>query len=146
MARTKKTAVADTEAAQNARENQEVSQDVQNQDTAQETAEAAREGAVTQEIVGPDNPEDLLGCQDADEAELEEGLLVEYAVTAKGGLRLRESPALDAPVVAVLPWGAGVLSNGDPEDGWLYVLTGRLEGWMMARHLEALSVAAYGAE
>lgn len=153
MGRPRKTAAVAPETAQETQERQDMSQDTQEQENAAETvqraAEAAQTGAATQEIVGPDDPADLLGCEDADEAELAEGLLVEYAVTARGGLRLRESPSADAPILAVLPQGAGVLACEEPENGWLHVQTGRLEGWMMAKHLEALSwpeLAAYVAE
>ena len=159
MGRPRKTAAAATETAQDAQGQQDMSQDTQEQDYAaevtQEAAEAAQGGpetaqeTVTQEIIGPDDPADLLGCEDADEAELAEGLLTEYAVTSKGGLRLREEPTVESHIIAVLPQGVGVLVCEEPEDGWLYVRTGRLEGWMMAKHLEALSwpeLGAYAAE
>lgn len=130
------------EAAQETQEQQDVPQDPQRQEAAsgaaQEAAEAAQAGTVTQEIIGPDDPADLLGCEDADYVPTAEGLFVEYAVTATGGLRLRAAPAPDAPILAVLPCGAGVLACEEPENGWLYVHTGRLEGWMMAQHLEAV--------
>ena len=159
MGRPRKTAAAAAETAQEAQEQQDMSQDTQGQETAteaaqeaaetaqdaqerdtegQETTAEAAQGTVTQEIIGPDDPADLLGCEDADEAELAEGLLTEYAVTSKGGLRLREEPSVESPIIAVLPQGAGVLACEGPEDGWLYVRTGRLEGWMMAKHLEAM--------
>ena len=140
MGRPRKTAAAAAETAQAAQEQWDMSQDTQGQETAAEAAqEAAESDQAAQEIIGPEDPADLLGCEDADEAELAEGLLTEYAVTSKGGLRLRESPATDAPILAVLPCGAGVFGDGEPApDGWLYVRTGRLEGWMMAKHLEAM--------
>lgn len=122
-------------AAQEMQEQQDMSQDTQGQETATEAAES---GQAVQEIIGPDDPADLLGCEDVDYVPTAEGLFVEYAVTAKGGLRLRAQPAPDAPILAVLPCGAGVLACEEPEDGWLYVHTGRLEGWMMAEHLEAI--------
>ena len=74
-----------------------------------------------------------------DEAELEETEFIEYAVTAKGGLRLRVEPSQDAPVVAVLPCGVGVLGKTRPaENGWRQVFTGRLFGWVMDKFLEPL--------
>lgn len=92
---------------------------------------------VPQEIVGQKGETGPLGRQD--ELDLAEGLLEPYAVTAKGGLRLRVEPTLDAPVITVLPCGAGVFGDGEPgPDGWRYVFTGRLSGWMMNRHLEPL--------
>ena len=108
-----------------------------------DTSEApgAAEGAVTGQIVGPVDESALLGCQE-DEAVLMESLLTEYAVAAEGGLNLREQPGLDAPVVAVLPFGAGVYAGDEPMGGWLHVRTGRLEGWMMAAHLDPLPLLA----
>lgn len=97
----------------------------------------AAEGAVPGQIIGPADETELRGCQE-DEAVLQEGLLTEYAVTAEGGLNLRAQPGLDAPIMAVLPFGAGVYAEGEPMGGWLYVRTGRLEGWMMAAHLDPL--------
>ena len=97
----------------------------------------APEAAVSGQIIGPESESDLLGCQD--ESEVLEGLLVEYAVTSKGGLRLRQEPSLDSPILVVLPLGAGVFSDGvSAPEGWLHVRTGRLEGYMLARHLEEL--------
>lgn len=101
-------------------------------------AGAACMDAVNGQIIGPENPEELLGCQDADEAELAEGVWGEYAVTAEGGLRLREGTGPNARVIAVLPQGAGVLSDGAAVGGWIHVRTGRLEGWMLAEFLEEL--------
>lgn len=82
-----------------------------------------------------------------DEAELTEGVLQPYAVAFKGVLLLRQEPRLDAPIVAVLPCGAGVFADGESgPDGWLHVLTGRLSGWMMAEYLEALPLPELGNE
>ena len=148
MARTKQSAAKALEAAQEAQEQQDLSQDIQEQEAAQTVPETAQEGSAAQEVIGPDDPAELLGCEDepTDEAELMDGLLVEFAVTPKGGLRLRAEPSLDAPVVAILPCGAGVLADDEPEDGWVHVRTGWLDGWMLADRLEALSLAAYGTD
>lgn len=76
-----------------------------------------------------------------------EGLLAEYAVTSESGLNLRDAPGMDGAVLAELPRGAGVYSYGEAQDGWLRVRTGRLEGWMLAKHLEKLplpELSAYG--
>lgn len=132
MAKAKKPEAAATAAAQ------EMSQDTQESETASEAAENGQD-EVTQAIIGPDGPEELLGCQD--EVDLEETEFIEYAVTAEGGLRLREEPSKDAPVVAVLPCGVGVLGNTRPaENGWRQVFTGRLFGWVMDKFLEALEL------
>lgn len=80
-----------------------------------------------------------------DEAELAEGVLQPYVVAFKGVLCLRQEPSLDAPLVAVLPCGAGVFADGEPgPEGWLHVLTGKLSGWMMAEHLEVLPLPELG--
>lgn len=100
---------------------------------AQEAAERAAAG----QIIGPAEESELLGCQD--EAELSEGVLTEYAVTAEAGLRLRERPSLDAPVLAVLPWGAGVFSDEPPLGEWVCATTGLLSGYMLAKHLAPLA-------
>lgn len=97
----------------------------------------AAEGIVAGQIIGPEDESALLGCQE-DETVLMESLLTEYAVAAEPGLNLREQPGLDAPVVAVLPFGAGVYAEDEPTGNWLHVRTGRLEGWMVAAHLEPL--------
>lgn len=76
-----------------------------------------------------------------------EGRLAEYAVTSESGLNLRDAPGMDGAVLAELPRGAGVYSYGEAQDGWLRVRTGRLEGWMLAKHLEELplpELSAYG--
>lgn len=62
----------------------------------------------------------------------------QYAVSAGNGLNMRQSPRLDAPVVAVLPCGVGVFDNGLIQNGWMEVSTGRLTGWVRAEHLEPL--------
>lgn len=93
--------------------------------------------AVTQEVIGPEEPEELLGCQE-DEMDAAGSALPLCAVTAAGGLRLRQEPNLQAPVIAELPCGAGVYAEGEAVNGWLHVRTGRLEGFMMARYLEVL--------
>ena len=98
--------------------------------------EAAEEAATGQIISQPDEGA-LAGCQD--EAELFEWTLTEYAVTAEGGLRLRERPSPDAPIIAVLPWGAGVFTDEPPLGGWVCVTTGLLSGYMMAEHLAPLT-------
>lgn len=147
MGRTRNTAAKAAEAAQEARDEREMSTDTQEAGTASEAAESGREGTVRRETIGPEDESELLGCQD--EAELTEGLLHPYAVTAKGGLRLREEPDLKSAVAAVLPCGAGVFGDGEPgPDGWVHVFTGRLSGWMMDKHLEPLLVPelSHGAE
>lgn len=91
-------------------------------------------------------PETAVGPQDARMEGLE-GLLAEYAVTSESGLNLRDAPGLDGAVLAEMPRGAGVYSYGEARDGWLRVRTGRLEGWMLAKHLEELplpELSAYG--
>lgn len=147
MAKTKKAETAAPETAQGVQEIQGMSQDTQGQEMALEPAQEPLVGP--QEIIGPENPEELLGCQDADEAELAESVLQSYAVTAGGGLRIRAEPSLDAPVVAVMPCGAGVFGDGEPgPDEWVHVFTGRLSGWMLGRHLELFPAVdlCYGAE
>ncbi len=129
MAR-KKRDTAPPESSQEARGELEMGMDTP---TAQETSEGAGNG----QIIGPVDESELMGCQE-DAAVLQEGLLTEYAVTAEGGLNLRAGPGLDAGIIAVLPCGAGVYAEDEPMGGWLYVRTGRLEGWMMAAHLDPL--------
>lgn len=66
---------------------------------------------------------------------------IEVAVGSAAGLNLRQAPSLDAPVLAVLPKGVGVIldiaqlgPDGDiPE--WLAVRTGNLIGFVMSKHL-----------
>ena len=129
MAR-KKRDTAPPESSQEARGELEMGMDTP---TAQETSEGAGNG----QIIGPVDESELMGCQE-DAAVLQEGLLTEYAVTAEGGLNQRAGPGLDAGIIAVLPCGAGVYAEDEPMGGWLYVRTGRLEGWMMAAHLDPL--------
>lgn len=134
MAKAKKSTAA-AEAAQETRENQEM---------AQAAEQAAEDSRAAQETIGPEDESELLGCQD--EAELQDGLLLEYAVTAETGLFLRAGPSVDSAALAVLPWGAGVFAEGggEPEKGWLRVRTGRLAGYMMEQHLEALPLPELG--
>lgn len=129
MAKTKKAPVP-SESTQDARNELEMDTD------ATETQEAAEEAANGQIIsqAGESEPTDP-----QDEAELFEGTLTEYAVTAEGGLRLRERPSPDAPIIAVLPWGAGVFADEPPVGGWVCVTTGLLSGYMMAEHLAPLT-------
>lgn len=129
MAKRKKDA-APAEGVQEARDGLEMGMDAP-------AAQEAAEGAAGGRIVGPADESELLGCQD--EAELQEGELMEYAVTAEGGLNLRERPSLDAPVLAVLPWGAGVFADESQIGEWLPVTTGLLSGYMLARHLAPLN-------
>ncbi len=139
MAKTEKSSAKALETAQEAQEQQDMSQE----EAAQTVPETAQEGAAAQEVIGPEDPAELLGRQDepTDEAELMDGLLVEYAVTAEGGLRLRERPDGNAPVIATLPWGAGVFADEEPIGEWIPVTTGLLSGYMMAEHLIPLSPA-----
>lgn len=134
MGKPRKAAAPPPGGAQEARDELEMGMDTPE---AQETAKSAGTG----QIIGPADESELLGCQE-DEAVLQEGLLTEYAVTAQGGLKLRTGPGLDARIIAVLPFGAGVYTDGEPMGGWLQVRTGRLEGWMMAAHLDPLPLLA----
>lgn len=129
MGRTRK-AAAPPESAQEARDELEMNVDTSG---TQETAERAANG----QVIGPADESELAGCQD--EAELSEGVLTEYSVTAEHGLRLRERPCLDAPVLAVLPWGAGVFAGEAPLGEWVCVTTGLLSGYMLAEHLALLT-------
>ena len=128
MARMKTTA-AFPKSVQEARERLEMDMD------APGTRESM-EGVANGLIVGPADPAELLGCQD--EGSLQEGELTEFAVTAEHGLRLRERPSLDAPVLAVLPWGAGVFADERPVGEWVRVTTGLLSGYMLAERLVLL--------
>lgn len=125
MARTKK-APTPAESAQEARDGLEMGVDT-----------PVVQGAANGQIIGPADAGELAGCQD--EAELSEGTLTEYSVTAERGLRLRERPSLDAPVIAVLPWGAGVFADEPPAGEWVCVTTGLLSGYMLAKHLAPLT-------
>lgn len=126
----KKTTPVPPESAQEARDELEMNVDTPG---TQEAAERAANG----QIVGPADESELAGCQD--EAELSEGVLTEYSVTAEHGLRLRKRPSLDAPVLAVLPWGAGVFTDEPPLGEWVCVTTGLLSGYMLAEHLAPLT-------
>lgn len=88
------------------------------------------------EIIGPEDEAELLGCQ----GEPPNDSPFQYAVTAEGGLNLREAPNLDAPILAVLPRGVGVFDTGLSQGPWLEVITGRLAGWVLSEHLEPLSM------
>ncbi len=129
MAKGKKTSVP-PESAQDARDELEMGTDITG---TWETAEGATNG----QIISQADERESAGSHD--EAELFEGMLTEYAVTAEGGLRLRERPSPDAPIIAVLPWGAGVFADEPPLGGWVCVTTGLLSGYMMAEHLAPLS-------
>ena len=128
MARTR-TAATPPESAQEVREGLGVCMDTSG------TLEAA-EGAANGQIIGPADASELAGCQD--EGSLQDGVLTEYAVTAEHGLRLRERPSLDAPVTAVMPWGAGVFADEPPVGEWVRVTTGLLSGYMLAERLVLL--------
>lgn len=141
MGRPRKAAVPPPGGAQETGDELEMGMDTPGAQEAAEGAQEAAKSAGTGQIIGPEDASELLGCQE-DEAVLQEGLLTEYAVTAKGGLKLRTGPGLDARVIAVLPFGAGVYTDGEPMGGWLQVRTGRLEGWMMAAHLDPLPLPA----
>ncbi len=137
MARTKKSADKAAGSAQEARDGLDMNVDIAD---VQEPSGAAQGDATGVEAAAPDDPADLpSGAGDADETELEEGTLTEYAVTAEGGLRLRERPDGNAPVIATLPWGAGVFADEEPIGEWIPVTTGLLSGYMMGRHLAPLS-------
>ncbi len=131
MGRTKKPAAA-PESAQEARDGLDKGMDIS-------TSGGGSEGAPAGRVVGPEDPAELLGCQE--EVEMSEGALTEYSVTAEGGLRLRERPFPNAPVIAVLPWGAGVFADEPPVGEWLPVTTGLLSGYMLAEHLAPLTGA-----
>lgn len=131
MGRTKKPAAA-PESAQKARDGLDEGMDISTPGEGSEDTLAGR-------VVGPADPAELLGCQE--EAELSEGVLTEYSVTAEGGLRLRERPSPNAPVIAVLPWGAGVFADEPPVGEWLCVTTGLLSGYMLVKHLAPLTGA-----
>lgn len=137
MAKAKKSTAA-AETAQKMRENQEMAQ------TAQAAEQGAEDSRTPRESIGPEAGSELPGGQD--EAELQDGLLLEYAVTAETGLFLRAGPSVNSAALAVLPWGAGVFAEGggEPEKGWLRVRTGRLAGYMMEQHLEALELPELG--
>lgn len=126
----KKIAPAPAESAQETRDELKVGMDTP-------AAQEAAEGAAAGQIVGPADESELAGC--LDEAELQKGELTEYAVKAEGGLRLRARPSLDAPVLAVLPWGAGVFSDEPAIGEFVWVTTGLLTGYMLSKHLAPLT-------
>lgn len=126
----KKKAPMPPESAQDAQDELEVGTDTTG------TQEAAEEATSGQIISQADESEPV---DSQDEAELFEGMLTEYAVTAESGLRLRERPSPDAPIIAVLPWGAGVFADEPPFGGWVCVTTGLLSGYMMAEYLAPLT-------
>lgn len=133
MAKAKKSTAAAAETDQEMRENQEMAQDTQAAEQGAEDSRTARE------TIGPEDESELLGCED--EAEPEEAEFIEYAVTGCGQLNLRQEPSLDAPIVARLPCGIGVLGSSLPaENGWRQVFTGRLFGWVMDAFLEPLEL------
>ena len=134
MGRTKKPA-APPESAQETRDGLEMGANTP-------AEQKAVEGAANGQIIGPADVSELLGCQEGEEdAELSDGELTEYTVTAEGGLRLRARPSLEAPVLAVLPWGAGVFSDEPPVGEWACVTTGLLSGYMLASCLTPLTAA-----
>ena len=140
-----------------------------NADKAAESAQEAREAQdMSQDTQGagaqPGAAED--GQERPDEEQLAECVLTECAVTGCEALNLRELPDLSARVLAAHD-RSGSLTTAlgasfgcaeqpprqpaaaqGPVDGWLFVRTGRLEGWMMAKYLEALPLPelSYGAE
>lgn len=114
---------------------------------AKESKAAKTAQPVTRETIGPENPAELLGCQDAQPeaepdanpqapADLPGDAPLEYAVTGCDRLNLRERPGLDAPVIVELPRGVGVCDTGRTDGDWWKVTTGRLAGWVMATYLE----------
>lgn len=130
MGRTKKDAAAANEAAQDVREAREASR-----------VDAVPAGAGTppegrRVIAGPEDEAELLGCQEGPSDDPP----FQYAVTAEGGLNLREAPGFGAPILAVLPRGAGVFDTGTAQGPWMEVVTGRLAGWVLSEHLEPLSM------
>jgi len=129
MGRTKKDAVTAPEAVQETQEPQEVSQ---GPETAPRVAECPQERATPQEVIGPENETELLGCQD--EAHGDPPL--EYAVAGCDLLNLRERPGLDARIITALPRGVGVSDTGQRQDDWWEVATGRLTGWVLSTYLE----------
>ena len=132
MARTR-TAAMPPESVQEAREGLEMGS--MDSPGTREFAEEAANGR----IIGPADASELAGCQD--EGSLQNGVLTECAVTAEHGLRLRERPSLDAPVLAVLPRGAGVFAAEPLVGEWARVTTGLLSGYMLAEHLAPLADA-----
>lgn len=108
---------------------------------AQETAQSAPE---TKDASQP-QPEKT-AAEEAQKAACEG--LAEFCVTPQGGLNLRDAPGLTEPLLAVLPHGIGVWSDGQlTEDGqWVRVQTGLLAGWVKAEYLTRMPVDSHGAE
>ena len=115
------------------------------QDDLSPEVQSIRTAPVTRETVGPEDPAELLGCQDEEAqedanpqapADLPPDAPLEYAVAGCDALNLRKSPGLDSPVIAVLPRGAGVSDTGRVQNDWWEVVTGRLTGWVLAEYLE----------
>ena len=125
MTTDKKAAKAAVEAVQKAAKPTETAQDIPGVvETAQTGAEAAQPAVQPVEEVRKPAEATLLQ-------------IAECAVTSSGGLRMRTAPSLTAPVLAVLPNGAGVLLDA-PYDGkseWVSVHTGTLVGWVKAQYL-----------
>lgn len=133
MAKTKKTAAAASEAAQSAPELQDAYQDLREPEAIPVGVEAPPVSAG--EIIGPEDVEDLLGCQDGEEQEPYTPP-VQYVVTADPGLNLREGPSKATPIIVELPHGVGVFPTGVVQGPWMEVATGRLTGWVLAEFLE----------
>lgn len=128
MEKTKENAVEAPDAIQDTREVQEG----QDGGTSSEDVLAEQPGSVTQEVIGPEDASELLGCQEAPP----DIPPLEYAVTGCTSLNLRERPGLDAPIIAVLPCGVGVSDTGQVQGDWWEVVTGRLTGWVLSTYLE----------
>lgn len=58
-----------------------------------------------------------------------------FRVAWPSGLHLRQTPSLDAGILAVLPEGAEVTAAGEPALDWLPVETDAGGGWVMAAYL-----------
>lgn len=106
--------------------------------TDKKAAKAAVE-AVQKAAKPTETAQDIPGVVETAQTGAEATLLqiAECAVTSSGGLRMRTAPSLTAPVLAVLPNGAGVLLDA-PYDGkseWVSVHTGTLVGWVKAQYL-----------
>jgi len=132
MGRTKKNAAEAPEAVQAEREPQEVSQGILGSEAVSGTAGCPQEGAVPQEVIGPESETELLGCQE----EIPGDPPLEYAVTGCDLLNLRERPGLDARIITALPRGVGVSDTGQRQGDWWEVATGRLIGWVLSTYLE----------
>lgn len=110
-----------------------------------QTVQAAAQSAPEAEGVSQPQPEETAAKEDREVAC--EGL-AEFCVTPQGGLNLRDGPGLTEPLLAVLPHGIGVWSDGQlTEDGqWVRVQTGLLAGWVKAEFLARMPVDTHGAE